>query len=65
MQIMDACLQQEQTAYKSLMSAWGSIPTKTATYCDQVSSSTGGAYQILAACIKQEINAANATPVPQ
>lgn len=56
--IEQSCMQQEQTAYNGLKSAWATYPARAKSYCDMVARTIGGSYSIMASCIEMEVGAA-------
>jgi hypothetical protein len=59
--ILNACYQQEQSAYNGLRPAWRQLSAMTRAHCDQVAKFGGdGSFMILQACIEQERTAAHA-----
>lgn len=56
--IYGGCINQEQTAYDTLKTAWSIVPPATREWCDQVARAAGnGSYMLLRGCINQEITA--------
>jgi hypothetical protein len=58
--MLQACYQQEQSAYDGLKPRWDSLPASERAYCDRIARVGGnGSFMMLGACIDQERAAAS------
>jgi hypothetical protein len=53
--LMQACFEQEQSAYDHLKSTWDGLPASMRSHCDRVAKFAGeGSFSLLESCIDQE-----------
>jgi hypothetical protein len=56
--LLQACLEQEQSAYDQLKTQWPTLDTKVIQQCRQMATMMGSSYFMLNACVEQELASA-------